>query len=259
MALVDPKLDYVDNGGSVRYIDGSRLARSMSLPASQRLIAVGFLAVALLIGGTMGYKVIDKVIGEPARAAAVVQENLSRSVSLDLPVVSELIEDDDASILAAFTEAGYSLYDITDEEVAEEGTGIDIMKFPSDMDAEEAKALYDTGLTNIDASDAAMLLNGSWEFITDRATGTDLRVKYCDFSSGSIDAAIDNAIINQGLDSTTFDESGTDTSGNTYQSGTIEIDGYTYNWLISACTLTDVYDIDNIDDTAVYVGVRIYS
>ena len=51
-------------------------------------------------------------------------------------------------------------------------------------------------------------------------------------------------------------ESGVDDAGNTFQTGTIDVDGTTYAWRVSAIALSSVYDITGLPDTAVYVGVR---
>lgn len=259
MAMHDNKPSYVDTDDAVRYLDGSRLSRPFSMPAPQRLIAAAFLLVALGIGGYFGFKAIDEVVNAPARAAASVEENLNRDVSLDLPSLPSLTSYDDEGIRASFDEAGYTVYDKTDEEIAAAGVGFDLIKLPSDVSLEEAGVLYLQGITKLSAADAAKLLNGSWEMIVDRSSGTDYRLKYADFASGSIDAAIQNAIIAEGLDSSAYGDSGVDGSGNTFQAGTVDIDGYTYSWQVSACPLSGVYSVDGLPDTAVYVGIRLYS
>lgn len=259
MAMHVNKPEYVDTDEAVRYLDGSRLSRPFSMPAPQRLIAAGFLVVALGIGAYLGFKVIDEVVNAPARAAASVEENLNRDVALDLPSLPALVSYSDEDIRATFSDAGYTIYDKTEEEIAAAGVGFDLIKLPSDVSLEEAGLLYLQGIQNLSAADAAKVLNGSWEMTADRSSGTDFRVKYADFASGSIDAAVQNAIIAEGLDSSTYGDSGVDGSGNTFQAGTVDIDGYTYNWQVSACELSGVYSVDGLPDTAVYVGVRLYS
>ena len=51
-------------------------------------------------------------------------------------------------------------------------------------------------------------------------------------------------------------DSGTDSAGNTYRSGTIEANGTAYDWRVSAIPLSSVYKIKGLPDTAIYVGVR---
>lgn len=259
MAMHVNKPEYVDTDDSIRYLDGSRLSRPFTMPAPQRLIAGVFLIAALGIGAFLGHKVIDEVVNAPARAAASVEENLNRDVSLDLPSLPGFVSYGDEDIRASFDEAGYTIYDKTEEEIAAAGVGFDFIKLPADVSLEEAGLLYLQGISKLSAADAAKLLNGSWEMTSDRSGGTDFKLKYADFASGSIDAAIQNAIVAEGLDASAFGDAGVDGSGNTFQAGTIDIDGYTYSWQVSACPLSDVYSVDGFPDTAVYVGIRLYS
>lgn len=258
MAMHDHKPEYVETDDTVRYLDGSALSRPLDLPRKQWLIAAVFLVAAIGIGGYFGFQIIDEVVNAPARAAASVEENLNRDVALDLPSLPELIAYDDEDIRATFDEAGYTVYDKTDEEIAAAGVGFDLIKLPSDVTLEEAGLLYLQGISNVSAADAAKVLNGSWEMAVDRASGTDFRLKYADFASGTVDAAIQNAIIAEGLGDSAFGDSGVDGSGNTFQAGTIVLGDTTYNWQVSACPLSGVYDNDGLPDSAVYVGVRLY-
>ncbi|WP_139653116.1 teichoic acid transporter [Raoultibacter phocaeensis] len=258
MALHDHKPEYVDTDDTVRYLDGSSLSRPFDLPRNQWLIAAVFLVAAIGIGGYFGFQIIDEVVNAPARAAASLEENLNRDVALDLPSLIELVNYSNEDIRASFDEAGYTIYDKTDEETAAAGVGFDLIKLPSDVSLEEAGLLYLQGVSNLSAADAAKLLNGSWEITVDRASGTDFRVRYADFASGTVDAAIQNAIIAEGLSDTTFGDSGVDGSGNTFQAGTVAIGDATYTWQVSACPLSGVYDNDGLPESAVYVGVRLY-
>lgn len=49
----------------------------------------------------------------------------------------------------------------------------------------------------------------------------------------------------------------TDEVGNTFQTGTVDIDGDTYTWRVSAAPLSDKYDIKGLPGTAAYVGIRL--
>ena len=49
----------------------------------------------------------------------------------------------------------------------------------------------------------------------------------------------------------------TDEVGNTFQTGTVDIDDVTYTWRVSAAPLSDKYDIKGLPSTAAYVGIRL--
>lgn len=259
MAKHDSKPGYVDTDDAVRYLDGSALSRPLDMPRKLWLAAGVFLVAAVGIGAYLGYKVIDQVVNAPARAAASIEENLTRDVALDLPPLVNLVSYSNEDIAASFAEAGYTIYDKTDEETAAAGIGFEYIKIPSDMSLEEAGLLYLQGIPNISDADAAKLLNGSWQMSADRASGIDFRLKYADFASGSIDAAIQNAIAAEGFSESTFGDSGIDGSGNTFQAGTIAVGDATYDWQVSACPLSGVYSKDGFPESAVYVGIRLYS
>lgn len=257
MAMHVKKPDYVDSEEAVRYLDGSALSRPFELPPNQRIIAAVFLIIAIGIGGYFGFKAIDEVVNAPARAAASVEENLTRDVALDLPSLPTLITYSIDDIRATFDEAGLTIYDLTDEEVAAAVVGLDFFKLPSDVTLPDAMVLYSQGIPNLSAADAAKILNGSWRLTGDWSSGIDMNLRYADFASGSAEASIQNAMVAEGLDTSALGESGIDGSGNTYQSGTIDIDGYTYTWKISVCPLSGIYDVDGLPDSATYVGIRL--
>ncbi len=53
-----------------------------------------------------------------------------------------------------------------------------------------------------------------------------MRVKYADFSSGSVEAAVQTAIASEGFDPATVGEMAVDESGNTFQEGTVDVGGH---------------------------------
>lgn len=242
--------------GPVRYLDGTPLARPQTLSKAQMALAGVLVAAAAVIGVALASGIIDNVIHAADREQASVEQNLARGVSLDLPVLTSYIQMDDGSIKQALTDAGYVVYETTTAEEYPDG-GFDLYKLPSDVSLEQAAALYAQGVASLSASDAALLLNGSWRMTVARQDYTDMRVRYADFSSGSVEAAVANAIAAEGLSGAAIAESGTDESGNTYQSGTVDVDGTTYAWRVSAIALSSVYDISGLPETAVYVGVRL--
>ena len=120
----------------------------------------------------------------------------------------------------------------------------------------EAGVMYASGVSSLSATDASRLLKGSWTLTVNRTGTTDMRLKFADFSSGSVDAAIQSAIKAGGLTEAAVIDAGTDDAGNTYQSGTIDANGTTYKWRVSAIPLSSVYKINGLPDTAIYVGIR---
>lgn len=256
MLFEEKNLKYADGAGSVRYLDGSSLLRPFSMPVLQKLIMIAFAIIAAVIGGVFAHQAIDQVVGAPARELEATTENVNREVALQLPILTSFIQADDGVIRGALAEVGYQTIDLTSEEVAAAGMGLDIVKLPEGVDPMQAGLAYAQGVTTIGSSDAARLLNGSWRLTVDRSAGMNASVKYADFSSGSLEAAIANAMAAEYLDGTFIGESGVDSSGNTYQSGTCDVNGIIYSWTVSACPLSAVYSVDGFPDDAVYVGIR---
>lgn len=251
--------DYVESDGPVRYLDASGLQRPLDMPRSQLAIMGLFVTAAAVIGGFMLFNVLDEVQGKAARAQASVEQNLAREVTYDLPVLPSVIQNgDNASIKQGFVDAGATIYDTTSEEEAAAGN-MDIIKLPSDVSELDAGVLYSKGVANLSAAEAALLLNGSWTLEVDRSEGVSMRVTYADFTSGTVEAAVQAAIASEGFDPATTPEggAGVDEVGNTFQTGTVDVGGTVYTWKVSAIALSSVYDISGLPDTAVYVGVRL--
>lgn len=246
--------EYIDAGGPVRYLDGTSLSRPFDMPRKTLFVAAAFVIVAVVIGGIMLHNVLDAVLNAPAREAESVQKNLARDVSYDLPPLATLMTEDNETIKQTFSDAGLTIYDKTNVET--NGDGLDLVKLPSDVSEAEAATYYAQGIGKLSAVDASRLLKGSWTFSVSRNDYTDMRVKFADFSSGSVDAAIQAAIVAEGLEDSTLGDAGTDEAGNTFQSGTIAVGDTTYTWRISAIALSSVYNISGLPDTAVYVGIR---
>ena len=120
-------------------------------------------------------------------------------MSYDLPQLSALMAADDDAIRQTFADAGFTIYDKTNPEENPNG-GLDLVKLPSDVSEVDAALLYAQGVSNLSAADAAKLLKGSWTFTVSRNDYVDMRVKYADFSSGSVEAAIQAAMASEGLD-----------------------------------------------------------
>lgn len=252
--------EYVDTEGPVRYLDGSGLERPLDIPKPQIAVMIAFVVVAALIGGYLLFNILDTVKGGAARAQASVKENLSREVAYDLPALTSYIALSDEEIKQAVADAGLTVIDkggMSDDPEA----ALELIKLPSDVSELDAGLMYNKGVSKLSASEAALLLNGSWTLDADRSDGTSMRLRYADFSSGSLDAAIDAAIAAEGFDPATIAEDGmgVDEVGNTFKQGTVDVDGTAYTWKVSALPLSEMYDISGLPETAVYVGVRLSS
>ena len=108
--------------------------------------------------------------------------------------------------------------------------------------------MYVQGIDKLSAGDAVKLLKGAWTLTVSRKAGDDMRLRYADFASGTMQV--------EGLENAEVTDSGVDDSGNTYQAGVVSTDNGTYNWRVSVIELDEVYDISGLPNTAFYVGIR---
>ena len=130
------------------------------------------------------------------------------------------------------------------------------LKLPADVSLEEAGLMYVQGIDKLSAGDAVKLLKGAWTLTVSRKAGDDMRLRYADFASGTIEKAVQGAMQVEGLENAEVTDSGVDDSGNTYQAGVVSTDNGTYNWRVSVIELDEVYDISGLPNTAFYVGIR---
>lgn len=241
--------------GNIRYLDDSGLNRPLDMPAQVRRGLVVALALACVIGGAMIFRYFDSIIGAPQRDQEAMQENIAREVSLDLPQLGSFMPMGDQDIMASLNSAGYTLYEKTPVGANEAG-GFEVIKLPEGVSLEEAGLVYLAGISNASAADASRLLNGSWTLSVDRSSGTSMRARYADFASGSADAAIQKAKEAEGLSEIQAAEAGVDDAGNTYQAGTVDMNGETYSWRVSVIALSEVYEVSGLPDDALFVGIR---
>ena len=246
-------------GGPVKYPDDSGLKRPIDMPSNVRRSMLIVLAVACLIGGFVIFKYLDAVITGPQKDKEMAAEYAAREVALDLPLLEPMLNQDDSSIMSDLSANGYTLYEKTPAGSSEKG-GFEVIKLPSDVSLEEAGLIYLSGINNASASDAAKILNGSWTLSADRSSGVSIRVRYADFSSGNIDAAIQAAKEAEGLSDAQATDAGVDDSGNTYQEGVVQIgegeDAETYSWRVSVVPLSEVYSVAGLPENALFVGIR---
>lgn len=240
---------------NIYYMNGESLSRPLTLPPSAKVGIIIIIAVAAVLASGAFYLYFDATTNEPAREQARMQEQLDRGVTLDLPDLLSMLEVDDATIDAQLKATGATFF-----ERAAVGSGEDyeIVKLPADVSLVDAAAMYASGVSKLTPSQAATLLNGSWDLLVSRSNGLDISLHYADFKSGSEDAAIANAIAAENLERGDVVDSGdNDGYGNHFTQGTIMINGVTYTWTVSSLALKDVYSIKGLPDDAVYVGIRI--
>ena len=245
MSLFHRHTDYSIEQGNIRYMDGSSLLRPMDMPRSQQIVMAVFVVIAVIIGVRLAAGAITAVNDSNTQNKASVEENLSRTVSYNLPVLTQMADMDDQAILDSLSAAGYTVYNRTAEGTA----GLDLVKLPEDVTVADAAAMYAKGVGGLSASQAALLLNGSWTLTVDRSDTLTMAVKYADFSSSTLEAAIQAAVAAEGFQAASA-STDTDEVGNTFQTGTVDIDDVTYTWRVSAAPLSDKYDIKGLPSTA---------
>ena len=252
------KNGYDAGDGPIRYLDGSSLARPLEAPRPQMLAMAAFVLAAAVIGGVFLFNVIDNVTHSAERTRATVEQNLARPASMaSLPNLASLVGLDAEGVKAAFAESGWSIAD-KGALSGDESGNLDLIKLPDDVSEAQALLMY-SNVSGLSAADATLLLNGSWQFTSEAGGSANMRVKYADFSSGSVEAAVQTAIASEGFDPATAGEMAVDESGNTFQEGPVAAGDGTYHWRVSAIKLSSVYDIKGLPDTAVYVGIRLYA
>ena len=165
MSLFHRHTDYSIEQGNIRYMDGSSLLRPMDMPRSQQIVMAVFVVIAVIIGVRLAAGAITAVNDSNTQNKASVEENLSRTVSYNLPVLTQMADMDDQAILDSLSAAGYTVYNRTAEGTA----GLDLVKLPEDVTVADAAAMYAKGVGGLSASQAALLLNGSWTLTVDRS------------------------------------------------------------------------------------------
>ena len=248
--------DYTNKRGGVRYLDGTPLTRPLHMPASQRVIALVIVVIAVIIGFVLVNTFVLSHIREIEETEKTIQSNLARPASIEsIPNMMSLVSLDDDAIRAEFDKAGYKMFDASGRNGTDE---LVLYRVPDDMTLDDVAADYMTGMSALSPEEASKLLEGGWQFSADRKSGSSMVVRYADFSTADPQIAIQNAIRKEGFDVTTMGESGEDETGNTFSSGTFVVDeDVTCTWRVSALPLDDVYSIKGLSENACYVGVRV--
>lgn len=242
--------------GEINYLDGSSLSRPLSMPKKSYPIMLVILAAAILAAGGLGFAINYNIVHSEDRLKAQVMEIANRGVDQEVPKLTDFVDYSDADFAPYMESSGFTYVDMNAINNSPDFT-IDYFKLPSDMTAEEAEGAYTDGISSLDTETAVKLLSGSWRLTVNRAGGFSYNIRYADFESDNPNSAIQKAMEEQGLSGTNLTESGKDRTGNQFQSGEIEIDGYHYTWTVSVCKLKDAYRVSGIPGSSQYVGVRL--
>lgn len=253
----DSRRKYTDRRGNIKYLDGKSLTRPSVMPRTQRIIAIVFVVAAILIGVFFINRIVVSYWQNAITTEKTIESNLAREASIvTVPNVAMYMPMDNATILATFDSLGFKYYQIPTPDNPDD---LALFKLPSDVSVESAATMYLQGIGSLDAEQASLLLNGSWYFGAERVNGTSMIVRYADFKNGDPQIAVQDAIMNQGFDTSKISESGVDDSGNTFSTGIVDIEGKTCTWKVSAIELSDMYSIQGLPEKACYVGIRITS
>ncbi len=240
---------------TVRYLNGDALNRPIELPHREHKMMFIIMCIAAILAAAFLFLYFDNTANAPAREQEVVADMLNEDVPLDLPDLLSLVTLSDEQLDAKLKEGGATLFE---KSPAGSGTPYEVIKLPEGVSLVEATDLYLTGINRLSASQATLLLNGSWDFAVDRKNGINMSLHYADFQSGDVRAAIDNAIKTENLERDGKGDSGEDDGyGNAYSTGQVVVENAPYTWTVSAIPLKQVYSLHGLPDDAVYVGIRI--
>lgn len=241
---------------TVNYPDATKLLRPQSIQGPGIFIVLILMVIAAIVGGTFAYKAADNVYFSEVRKADTIQKNLQLDSPYDFPQIKNYIASDNALDVLSTMQNKYTMISLVPEEA--NSKGFDYFKLPENVSKDEGTSALKKGIGGMTLVSASKILNGGWRLTMDLTNYQDLKIRYCDLKASSIEGAILDAIHTQGFDGDNCEmtKEGVDESGNTFKSGTIEIDDETYFWRVSALKFSDAYSISGMPDTAVYVGVR---
>lgn len=247
---------YGEQDGPVIRYKASSFDRPIEFPANDKRRLALIVAIAVLLSAALIIAYNMAVIGDSAQTQVKVAAAIDRGVELDLPKMEDYAGKTNEAMLETFKSAGYTMYDNSNEE-DRNVDGFDMFKLASDVDPETAGEAYAQGIENLSSVEAARYLSGSWRFLVSRANAVELRLRYADFTATDAKEAIQTAIDSQGFKDADVNDIALDTMGNSNVSGTFKKDKVTYAYTISACDLSQVYDIDGAPENAQFVGIRV--
>lgn len=206
------------------------------------------LIICILITLTQCGRTFDVTIG----SQAAVNNNLSKAVEYNIPIVAKYKDMSNAEIDNELT----NMIQIVNEHDAQDPNYYDKYKAPDPNEYDKANKIVSKGLSNLNSDEASYIYNGGWQLTVDRTSTPSSRVKYVDFKSNTEDAAIKAAIDTQNFVDTYIDSSGKDELGNTYTSGSAKYNGKTIMFRISAIKFNEAYNIQ-LPDNAIIIGIKI--
>jgi hypothetical protein len=209
-------------------------------------VIAGVIVLAILI--SMG--VNSNNAGDTSSEAV---RELSTPVERNIPVLSDLYGKGNTQIRRTL-EASNTIY-----QVSSDSDSMSLVRIPDDVSAEEMALYYSNGLDSLSTDQLATLLRGAWFFSIDTSGAQVMKVKYADFTSGTTDKAISNAMEQQGINdkSPQIISEGTDSNRNTYKYGTIVVNNETLYWRVACCQLSSVYENTGLPKNALYVGITL--
>lgn len=249
---------HLHRNGPVSYLAAESLERPLELPRSEMRRLFLIAGIAALLGIVALFVYNSMIYADQQKLTQSVEEVINRGVTLDLPSMQECAGRSNEDILGMFYGAGYPIFDNSSSE-DQNVNGFDVYKLAYDVSVEEAAAAYEQGIDQVEPVEAARVLSGSWRFLVDRYGQTELRLRYIDFAATTASTAINDALASQGFDAAAASPPTEDSMGNTNVTGTFDKDGTVYNYTISVCDLSSVYDIEGLPASAQYVGVRVTS
>lgn len=246
--------EYSHTEGNLTYLDTTPLNRPLSMPRSQRTIAIAIVAIAAALGLIFINSTVLANMRETANSEKAVAENLTHEASIEsLPQMASVINMGNDDIRATFDDAGYTMFDASTES---EPDTLSLYKLPADVSAVDAAVMLSGGIDKLSAGQATKLLVGGWSLTVSRGDVTSMVVRYADFSTGDPNQAVENALSKEGIVLDDIKESGVDDHGNTFSSGTLDAEGTSCNFRVSAVPLGDMYSIAGLPEDACYVGIR---
>ena len=243
--------------GQIVYLDHKNLKNRSNKPKALQT----FTGVCMLVALVIAFFGVDYVFNNSSRVSAQETaknaELLARPIDLQLPVLTEWIWTSPDDARAYLEQSGLTTIDISTEEDLLANTTYDIFKVPSDLDLGISHSILNSDLAQVQNSDLVHFLSDSWELRYNSDPHLYTATKAYDFNSPTIEEAIASSVAYQGWDAGTVEESGVDTAGNTYQSGTVTIGDTTYNWRVSAIPLEQMFNIVNLPCKVFYVGASL--
>lgn len=242
--------------GNIVYPDAKKLLRPQSIQGGARIVAGLVILLAVVAAFHFASKAIDGIYFSEMRKTAQIEENITRSSSYDFPLAKDYVTAGSAQDVYGELASQYTLVQLGVDEVS--STAFDVFKLPADITQEEGENALKNGIGSMDILSASKVLNGGWRATMDLTSYQDFRIRYADFHSGTIEAALLEAIQTQGFDGDDCEmtNEGIDESGNTFKSGTVSLNDDTYFWRVSAVKFNDAYSIQGMPDTVIYVGIR---